>query len=160
MGARQFVTFRLGDHFLGLDVLEVREINRVLETTPVPPAPAFVRGLINLRGQVITVLDLGVRLGLAPLEITPETHNVILKADRVGLLVDAIGDVATVEENEIEAPPANLVGLEDELINGVVQLEGELLVILDAAKVLEHRAGQAPDQAAGPRPGKKGNSDL
>jgi purine-binding chemotaxis protein CheW len=146
MENRQFVTFLIGEHLLGIDVRQVREINRVVETTPVPPAPDYVRGLINLRGQVVTVLDIGVRLGLSPLSITPDTHNVILKADNLGLLVDAIGDVETVPLDEIEPPPANLGGLEDELIEAVVKLQGELLVILSASKVLEYRPGPGGEQ--------------
>ena len=140
---RQFVTFRIDGHLLGLDVLLVREINRVLDITPVPRAPEFVRGLINLRGQIVTVFDLGVRLGLEPRSIDEETHNVILKRDAVGLLVDAIGDVAQSEAEEIEPPPANVGGIGAEFMEGVVKLENELLVVLSADRLL----GQAGPQA-------------
>ncbi|MFP5213899.1 MAG: chemotaxis protein CheW, partial [Acidobacteriota bacterium] len=93
MNTKQFVTFRINGSLLGLDVLTVREINRVLDLTPVPHAPDYVRGLINLRGRTVTVFDLGVRLGQPASAITEESHNVVLKHDSVGLLVDAIGDV-------------------------------------------------------------------
>ncbi len=138
MSARQFVTFRINGHLLGLDVLHVREINRVLDITPVPRTPGYVRGLVNLRGMILTVFDLGVRLGLAPREIGPETHNVILKKEEVGLLVDAIGDVAMAEAEDVEPPPANVGGIESEFISGVVRLEDELLVVLSADRVVHY----------------------
>ena len=84
MGVKQFVTFRLDNRLLGIDILKVREINRVLDITPVQHAPGYVRGLVNLRGQTITVFDLGTRLGLPPRGITGCSHNIILKQDEVG----------------------------------------------------------------------------
>ena len=76
---KQFVTFRIDGDLLGLDVLRVREINRILDITPVASAPDYVRGLVNLRGQTVTVFDLGIRLGLTPRFITEESHNVVLE---------------------------------------------------------------------------------
>lgn len=139
MGARQFVTFRINGHLLGIDVLMVREINRVLEITPVPQSPVYVRGLVNLRGQIVTVFDLGVRLGLGRREIGPETHNVILKRDMVGLMVDAIGDVVQADEDEAEPPPANVGGIESEFIESIIKLEHELLVVLSSEKLLTNQ---------------------
>ena len=135
MSTKQFVTFRIDRHLLGLDVLGVREINRVVDMTPVPRAPDHVRGLVNLRGQILTVFDLGARLGLGARRIGRSTHNVILKSDAVGLLVDAIGEVIQADIEDIEAPPANVGGIEGEFIDGVVKLEKELLVILSADKL-------------------------
>ena len=147
MSIRQFVTFRIDDHLLGIDVLGVREINRALDITPVPKAPEYVRGLVNLRGQIVTVFDLGVRLGFGPRKITENTHNVILKSDVVGLMVDAIGDVAITEDDEVEPPPANVGAIEGEFIEGVVKLENELLVILSAEKLLRYIPPSAGDGA-------------
>ncbi len=138
MNLKQFVTFRINRDLLGIDVLMVREINRILDVTIVPHAPPYVRGLINLRGQTITVFDLGVRLGLGPRAVTPESHNVILKYDLVGLLVDSIGDVVQCLEEQIEAPPANMGNIEGRFIEGVVKLNDELLVALSAGKILEY----------------------
>ncbi|MFH1138507.1 MAG: chemotaxis protein CheW [Pseudomonadota bacterium] len=145
MSVRQFVTFRIDDHLLGIDVLGVREINRALEITPVPRSPAYVRGLVNLRGQIVTVFDLGVRLGFEPRLISETTHNVILKSEVVGLMVDAIGDVAQTDEEDVEPPPANVGGIEGEFIEGVVKLERELLVILSAEKLLRYAPASTGD---------------
>ena len=147
MSTKQFVTFRIDRHLLGLDVLSVREINRVVDMTPVPRAPEHVRGLVNLRGQILTVFDLGARLGLGARLIGRDTHNVILKSDAVGLLVDAIGEVIQTRVEDIEAPPANVGGIEGEFIDGVVKLEKELLVVLSAEKLLNHRTSHAGDIA-------------
>ena len=122
---RQFATFRLGDRMFGIDVRIIREINRILDITPLPFSADYVRGLINLRGQIVTILDLGLRLGLPRRGTGPGSHNIILKRtselvalpgapggvpdttseDPVGFLVDAIGDVVDVEESGIEPSP-------------------------------------------------------
>jgi len=140
MKSRQFVTFGIDDYLLGIDILKVREINRVLDITLVQHARTYVRGLINLRGQTVTVFDLGRRLGLALREIAEESHNIILKNDAVGLLVDSIGDVVVAQDDEIEQPPANVGGIEGKFIEGIVKLEKDLLVILSAEKILEYKA--------------------
>ncbi len=139
MKKRQIVTFRVDECLVGLDILEVREINRFLDITPVQHAPEYVLGLMNLRGQMVTVFDLGVRLGLPSRGFSPESYNVILKNEPVGLLVDAVGEVVQAEDHEIEAPPANLHDIEGEFIAGVLKLADEVLVILSAEKLLHHR---------------------
>ncbi|MFP4037671.1 MAG: chemotaxis protein CheW [Desulfobacteraceae bacterium] len=144
MKTHQFVTFKLEGYLLGLHILEVREINRLLDITPVQRAPEYVFGLVNLRGQTVTVLDLGIRLGLGPREITDETHNIILKQEPVGLLVDDIGDVEEADEGAVESPPANLNGIGTEFVYSVVKLHNELLVVLSLDKILT--ASQKPAQ--------------
>lgn len=141
MNTKQFVTFTIDDDLLGIDVLMVREINRVLDITPVPKAPAYVRGLVNLRGQTVTVFDLGIRLGLPLRKISEESHNVVLKNDPVGLLVDSIGNIVRCNELEVEPPPANVSNIEGRFIEGVVKLNHELLVILNTEKILEYDSG-------------------
>jgi purine-binding chemotaxis protein CheW len=143
----QYATFHLGERLFGLDLLAIREINRNLEITPVPRARPHVRGLINLRGQIVTILDLGVRLGLPRQEIGPDSHNIILKAggegledqsaaDLVGLLVDAIGDVAEAFDAVPEPPSANVGEAEGRFLAGVVRTEAGLLVLPDLHEVL------------------------
>ena len=134
----QFVTFKIDEDLLGIDVLRVREINPGLDITPVPKAPGYVRGLVNLRGETITVFDLGIRLGLAPRDITEASHNVVLKNHSVGLLVDSIGDMVQCGELQIDSPPANVGSIEGKYIEGVVRLDSELLVILNTGKILEY----------------------
>ncbi len=150
----QYSTFRLGDRLFGLDLMMIREINRILDITPVPHAKPHIRGLINLRGQIVTILDLGVRLGLERQEIFDTSHNIILKtsaelasaqgesgrdlrtsSDLVGFLVDAIGDVVEADAATIEPPSAN-VSEAEAFLSGVIQTEAGLLVLLDINEVL------------------------
>lgn len=142
MGKKQFVTFYIDEFFLGIDITKVREINRVLEITEVPQAPGYVIGLINLRGQTVTVFDLGVRLGLESRMITDHSHNIIFKNETIGLLVDHIGDVVSVDEEKIEPPPANTGSIEAEFLEGVVEFGNELLMILAAPKIVSAEEGQ------------------
>ena len=155
MGNRQFVTFCLGEDLFGIDILLVREINRNLDLTQVDRAPSYVRGMLNLRGQVVTVLDLGVRLDLGEREINGSSNCVVLKTDMelersrarqelsdhtspdlVGLLVDKIGDVVEVDDSIIESPPTHSNGVSGRFLDGVVKLENRLLVTLKTSEIL------------------------
>ncbi len=136
----QFITFRIDNNLIGINILNIREINRVLEITPVQQAPEYVRGLVNLRGQAVTVFDLGVRLGMAPREITSETQNIIFKNKDVGILVDSISDVIEARTDEIEPRPANISGIKKKFIKGVIKLDDELMIILSHKKILEYNA--------------------
>lgn len=152
---RQFSSFYLGESMFGIDVLLVREINRNLDITPVDPSPDFVKGLMNLRGQIVTVTDLGVRLNLDKRERTKSTCCIVLKTekeleriadeglisestskDTVGLLVDKISDMISIDENEIEAPPANMNGVDGKYLGGVIKLERDLLATLKISEIL------------------------
>jgi purine-binding chemotaxis protein CheW len=139
MSISQYVTFRIDENLAGIDILNVREINRMLDITEVQHSPGYVRGLVNLRGKTVTVFDLGVRLGLAPRKITSDSQNIILKQDAVGLLVDSIGDVVETVDDQIEVPPANIGGIEGGFIQGVLKLTNELLIILSSEKILEYK---------------------
>ncbi len=148
-----YSTFRMGDRLFGLDILVVREINRILDITSVPHAEAHIRGLINLRGQIVTILDLGVKLGLEPRIVGDETHNIILKSDyelanaeqarhlktcpdQVGFLVDSIGDVVEADPDRIEPPSANVTETESRFLQGVLKTDAGLLVLLDLEALL------------------------
>jgi len=135
----QFVTFRIDEHLFGIDVLKVREINRVLEITPVQHSPDHVRGLVNLRGQIVTVFDMGIRLGLGIRTISEESHNIVLKSEPVGLLVDSIGDVVQTEDERVEPPPANVSGIEGDFMAGVVRLKNDIILILSIEKILDYK---------------------
>lgn len=135
---RQFTTFRLNDLWLGVDVVKVREINRLFEFTMVPHAIPCVRGLLNLRGQVITVFDLAVRLGMERAIITDNSHNIILKEEAVGLIVDSISDILQVEEEAVESPPANIKSIEMPFIEGVLSSANGLVVILSTEAILNY----------------------
>jgi len=135
----QFVTFRIDAHLFGIDVLKVREINRVLDITPVQHSPDYVRGLVNLRGQVVTVFDMGIRLGITKRKITEDSHNIVLKSEPVGLLVDAIGDVVQTEKGFVEMPPANVSGIEADFMSGVLKMKNEIILILSTDKILDYK---------------------
>jgi purine-binding chemotaxis protein CheW len=152
---RQFATFTLGRSLFGVEVLLVREINRLMEVTPIPQSPPYVLGMINLRGHVATILDLGVRLNLRT-SGQGASHQVILKsneelaatrnawqrqdlmtcADTVGFMVEEICDVVDVEDHEVEPVPAGHEGVEGELLQGVVMLDKRLMSILNVERVL------------------------
>jgi purine-binding chemotaxis protein CheW len=134
----EFATFYVGNVLLGIEIRDVQEINRNLDLTVVPHGPAQVRGVMNLRGEVVTVIDLRVVFGLPPGEVTRSTRNIVLSSgdERISLLVDRIADVVSAREAEIESPPGNLSGIEDRFFSVVYKLENELLLIVDVEEVL------------------------
>ncbi len=134
---RQLCTFTVGDLRLGVDVGDVREVLRRQPTTPVPLAHDDVAGLINLRGEIVTALDLRRRFDLPPAD--REYHmNVVLVTEEepVSLVVDSIGEVVTVSEDDFERPPDTASAATATLIVGAYKLEGQLLLLLDTAKAL------------------------
>ena len=139
---KQYCTFYLNKHFFGIDVLDVQEVFRYQEMTTVHLAPPVVSGLINLRGQIITAIDLRRRLGL-PVRLDGEKPmNVVVRTDEevVSLLVDEIGDVLEVSEDKFEPPLGTITAAMRDLIKGVYKLEENLLLILDTAKVLQYES--------------------
>ncbi|MHC4895008.1 MAG: chemotaxis protein CheW [Planctomycetota bacterium] len=132
-GTRQFCTFTLGDLLLGIEVERVQEVIREQALSHVPKAPDTVKGLMNLRGQIVTAIDLRRRFGLeAGEEGSRAMHVVVFHPDgAVSLLVDSIGDVVELPHDEVAPPPPNISGRARELVRGVVPLESELLLVLD-----------------------------
>jgi purine-binding chemotaxis protein CheW len=151
MASRSFATFVLNEQLYGIEILLIREINRQLEMTPVPHAANYIRGLLNLRGQIVTILDLNKRLGLEDTMLSERSHNIILKTDqelqsinkelvtapdKVGFLVDDIQDVIIVSEEEIELPPANMGKVDGQFLSGVIKQSSQLVAILSVEKLL------------------------
>jgi len=138
-GTRQFCTFFLEHYCFGIDVRQVQEVFRSHEQTRVPLAPPVVSGLINLRGQIVTVIDLRRRLELPPRAAAQQPMHVVVHHDEsaVDLLVDEIGDVVDVADDLFESPPGTLAGVARELIVGAYKLEGQLLLILDTEKAVD-----------------------
>jgi purine-binding chemotaxis protein CheW len=130
---RQYCTFFVDGHCCGLDVRRVQEIIRYQEMTRVPLAPPVVRGLINLRGQIVTAIDLRRRLELRDRPDGELPVNVVVQTDdgAVSLLVDEIGDVLDVDEELFERLPDTLKGPVRELIRGAYKLTDRLLLLLD-----------------------------
>jgi purine-binding chemotaxis protein CheW len=129
----QFCTFTLAGLLFGIEVDRVQEVIRSLELTTVPLANSVVEGLINLRGQIVTALDLRRRLELPPRTEGEHPMNIVVRVGdgALSLLVDEIGDVVDVEEDAFEAAPETLEGVARELIRGAYKLDGRLLLVLD-----------------------------
>jgi purine-binding chemotaxis protein CheW len=142
---RQFTTFFLRGLYFGIDVAHVREVIRCLPLTRVPTAPPVVLGLVNLRGQIVTTLDLRRRLALAHDQEAANPIHVIVEADDdiVSLRVDEIGDVIEVDDALFELPPATLHGVGKELIAGAYKLADRLLLILDIERTVGGWAADA-----------------
>jgi purine-binding chemotaxis protein CheW len=137
-GGKQLCTFYVGDGYFGIPVEQVQEVVRPQPITPVPLAPRVVRGLINLRGQILTAIDLRSRLGLGDLSDKSKLMNVVVRTNDspVSFLVDEIGEVIDVDENTFEAPPETLQGKMRELIGGAYKLPNRLLLTLDTEEAI------------------------
>jgi len=135
---KQFCTFYLGDLYFGVEVEKVQEVFRYQEMTRVPLAPAVVRGLINLRGQIITAMDLRCRFAMKDRNEGKLPMNVVVRTGEgvVCLLVDEIGDVLEVSVDDFERPPDTIDAITRELVQGVYKLKGKLLLILDTEKAV------------------------
>jgi len=135
---KQYCTFFLDELFLGVNVLDVQEVIKFQSMTLVPLASRVVSGLINLRGQIVTAIDLRRRLELDDREEGIPPMNVVVRTDHglVSLLVDDIGDVLEVSDDTFEPPPPTMKGVARELISGVHKLDGHLLLLLDMPKVV------------------------
>lgn len=134
----QLVTFSIGDEEFGVDILKVQEIIRTMEITKVPRAPAFVEGVINLRGKVIPIVDLRKRFGLAAREHDKHTRIIVIEINNmiVGFVVDSVSEVLRIPASTVEPPPPVVAGLESEYISGVGKLEDRLLILLDLDRLL------------------------
>lgn len=135
----QFSTFFLADLFFGVDVLDVQEVLRFQPMTPVPQAPDVVEGLINLRGQIVTAIDMRRRLRMPKLAGDQPPMNIVVSTPdgAVSLLVDEIGDVLDMDESNYERAPDNLDPAARELIRGVYKMKKGLLLVLDTEKAIE-----------------------
>lgn len=152
----RFGTFYVDRHLFGVEVVKIQEVFRYQEMTRVPLAPPVVRGLINLRGQIITAIDLRRRMEMAERPAGEFPMNVVVRTeDRVeSLLVDEIGDVLVVPDQVYEDPPDTIRGILRELVRGVYKLDGQLLLVLDIEKTvgadgLEKQAPKWQDKIEG-----------
>lgn len=134
----ELATFYIGDALCGMDILKVQEINKLMQMTKVPQAPDYVLGILNLRGQIVTILDLGKKLGLGETDISKDPRNIIVNSagGHVGLLVRRISDVVSADMEKRERAPANMSGIQGEFFTGVYKTNDNLIGILDVDKVL------------------------
>ena len=134
----QWVTFKLADETYGINVMQVQEVLRYSDIAPVPGAPPYVLGIINLRGNVVTVVDTRIRLGLKTSEVTDSTRIVIIEGAKhvVGILVDCVAEVVDLPASEVESAPN--VGNDEsaKYIQGVASRDDELLILVDLNKLL------------------------
>lgn len=140
----QFSTFFVADLFFGVDVLHVQEVLRSQHMTSVPQAPDVIEGLINLRGQIVTAIDMRRRLLLPPNTSDQASMNMVVRTPdgAVSLLVDEIGDVLDMEASTYERPPDNLAPAAKDLIRGVYKLKDRLLLVLDEERTVDLAVGR------------------
>lgn len=148
-GWRQFITFRSGEQEFGADIMMIREIRGWTQTTALPHSPAYVCGVINLRGMVLPVVDLKARLGRGATEITPQHAIIVVRRgdQTMGLLVDAVSDILTVTGGDIQPTPELAREAESEFIAGIAVLDDRMVTILDlerlAASLVERGVAKA-----------------
>jgi purine-binding chemotaxis protein CheW len=134
----QLVTFRLKDETYGINVMQVQEVLRVSEIAPVPGAPGYVLGIINLRGNVVTVIDTRTRFGLPTTDLDDASRIVIIEAEEqvVGILVDSVAEVVELRHSEIDSAPN--IGNDESAryIQGVASSDDDLLIVVDLNKLL------------------------
>ncbi|MBU1345153.1 MAG: chemotaxis protein CheW [Proteobacteria bacterium] len=135
----EFATFYVGGSLCGINILNIQEINKHFEITKVPQASDYIEGILNLRGRIVTIIDLGKKLGLAPVTKNKDNRNIIVNSDdeHIGLLVDAISDVVLAKEEDIEPAPSNIGGAKGKFFQGVLKTEKQLIGILDIDEVLK-----------------------
>ncbi|MBE1274740.1 chemotaxis protein CheW [Enterovibrio baiacu] len=134
----QWVTFQLEDETYGINVMQVREVLRYTEIAPVPGAPDYVLGIINLRGNVVTVIDTRSRFGLMQADVTDNTRVIVIEAESqvIGIMVDSVAEVVYLRTSEIDTTPS--VGTDEsaKFIQGVSNRNGNLLILVDLNKLL------------------------
>ena len=135
---QQLVVFRLGSEEYGVDILQVQEIKRMLDITRVPQAPDFIEGVINLRGQIIPVLDLRRRFAFPAAERTADTRIIVVNIGEliIGLIVDTVLEGISLSKEAISPAPALVTGIDNDFLSGIGDLGERLLIILNLEKIL------------------------
>jgi len=135
----QWVTFRLDNETYGINVMQVQEVLRYTEIAPVPGAPAYVLGIINLRGNVVTVIDTRKRFGLPPGGVNNQTRIMIVEVQGqvLGLMVDSVAEVIYLKQSEVEMTPNVSNDETSKFIQGVCNKNDELLILVDLEKMIE-----------------------
>lgn len=142
---QEFVTMRVGDQLFGISVLAVQDVMRHQQIAPIPLAAKVIAGSLNVRGRIVTAIDMRKRLGLGPSE-KPESGMLVVvdyQHELFALMVDAVGDVLSLSVNRMEKVPANMDGGWRSVAIGVFKLDAELLVILDVASVIDQLSKEA-----------------
>ena len=136
----KLATFYIGNSLYGIDIMNIQEINKHFEVTKVPQAAEYIIGVLNLRGKIVTILDIGKKIGLSHIKKSRDNRNIIVKYqdEYIGLLVDSISDVVIADKKHLEPSPSNLGGLEGKFFKCVLKTEKSLIGILDIKEVLKN----------------------
>ena len=136
--SQEIAVFKVKNILCGLEITQVQEINKHINITKVYGAPDYVRGIMNLRGRIVTVIDMRTKFGLEALDINEDMRIVVVRSgdESIGLLVDSVDDVIEADVDDVEAPPSNVKGVSSEFFEGVLKLENNLLMILDTNKII------------------------
>jgi purine-binding chemotaxis protein CheW len=147
---RQLVVFQLGAELYGVEISRVHEIIRLQAVTRVPRSPMFVEGVINLRGKVISVINLRRRFGLASAGHTRASRIVVVDINDqvIGMVVDGVSEVLRVNTATIEPPSPTIAGIDSEYLQGIVKLPERLVILLDLDRVLSREERRALEEAA------------
>ena len=132
----QYITFRLARNLIGIDILDIREIVPCIRVTKVHRAPWFVMGLMNLRGQILTLLDIGVLLGMEKPGRDSGSHIIVFKHTRVGFAVDQIGDVFSIDREKLESIPVNIDPRIQQYTDTIINRPEGVMMLLNAGKIL------------------------
>lgn len=166
---KQFVSFIIGSELFGIDIKLINEVNPNVHIIPIPLGDAYIRGHVNIRGQVVLVIDLAVMLGRPPCQVAPGSHIIIFKTTHdflrlrtsglevspeifgdkpIAILVDGVGDVLSLPAEHIETPTRNLNNTYTKFVEGVAKIKDDLLIIINPAEVLNY-SKQGPEEISG-----------
>ena len=144
-GARELIAFRIGDQEFCVNIMSVREIRGWTPATPLPHSPSYVLGVINLRGAVLPIINLSIRLGMKPVE--PEARHVIIVAQVgakvVGLLVEAVSDILTVNDDNIQPTPEVTSDLEKQYARGILAIDKRMICLIELGALFPDAESEA-----------------
>ncbi|KPA10959.1 Chemotaxis protein cheW [Candidatus Magnetomorum sp. HK-1] len=132
-------TFYVSEALCGMDILKIQEINKNMEITPVPNSPEYVVGVLNMRGRIVTIIDVCKKLGLPKTKATSKRRNIIVYSQNeyIGMLVDRVAEVVPAEWTKVTPPPSNVRGVQGKYFEGVYKTKDGLIAILDVEEVLK-----------------------
>jgi purine-binding chemotaxis protein CheW len=137
--SRQIITFRIGEQFLGVDIMAIREIRAWSPTTRLPHVPDYVRGVVNLRGSVLPVFDLSARLGWGLTDPTARHVIIVVQLGNQlqGLIVDAVNDIVTLAEGSLQSPPTIGEDTASDFLDGLASVDDRMVMVLSLSKLTE-----------------------
>ncbi|SDY83906.1 purine-binding chemotaxis protein CheW [Proteiniborus ethanoligenes] len=140
-GETKYVVFKIDNEYYGIDINNVKSIERIQDFTRVPNAPPYVKGVINLRGEVVPVIDLRMRFELTPRELDSNSRIIIVFVNeiQIGLLVDSSSEVIEINGEDVDSPPIVKENISEDFINGIGKQNGNLIILIDIEKVIGHK---------------------